>query len=127
MSLVRAFAKAKKKAQDNRAPTDAQVSSNAGEAGSSSGSGMLVVNVESINKQVASVESKRRRRYTAYSDGDRYQIGKYASENGTNSALRKYKSSHTGLTESTISRKEVSRKDTSNSWQTTIKKRWQRR
>ena len=44
----------------------------------------------------------KRKRYATYSDKHRAKIGKYAAENGNVAALKRYKSEHADLVESTV-------------------------
>ena len=51
-------------------------------------------------ERITSVDcsKRKRKRYAAYSD----KIGKYAAENGNVAALKRYKSEHADLVESTV-------------------------
>ena len=58
--------------------------------------------VATVNAIKTAATIKARNKYQRWSDKDRYHIGKYASENGTAAALRKYKTRYQKLNESTI-------------------------
>ena len=46
--------------------------------------------------------SRKGKKYTKFSEGDRASIGKYASKNGNSNANKKFKSTHPDLVESTV-------------------------
>ena len=46
--------------------------------------------------------SRKRKKYTKFSGEDRASIGKYASENRNSNAIKKFKSTHPDLVESTV-------------------------
>ena len=55
-----------------------------------------------VQKQVQDASSGKRNQYVKYSDVDRFDIGKYANENGPAAAVRKFSSRFTALNESTV-------------------------
>uniref|UniRef100_A0A8W8I520 Protein kinase domain-containing protein n=1 Tax=Magallana gigas TaxID=29159 RepID=A0A8W8I520_MAGGI len=62
--------------------------------------------ITALNKSVATTNSPprtlKRGKYTKYTDSDRAAIGRYASENGTPKALKKFSSDFPGLSECTV-------------------------
>lgn len=62
--------------------------------------------ITALNKSVATTNSPprtpKRGKYTKYTDSDRAAIGRYASENGTPKALKKFSSDFPGISECTV-------------------------
>ena len=55
-----------------------------------------------VQKRVQDVCSGKRSQYVKYSDVNRFDIGKYANENGPAATVRKFSSKFTALNESTV-------------------------
>ena len=55
-----------------------------------------------VQERVQDVSSGKRSQYVKYSDVDRFNIGKYANENGPAATVRKFSSKFTALNESTV-------------------------
>ena len=49
-----------------------------------------------------SIQSKRQKSYVKWTDKQRFEIGKYAAENGNANTVRKFKGEFATLTESTV-------------------------
>ena len=60
-----------------------------------------IVDATAIQQQVATIKGKRSSSYTKWCPKDRYNIGKYASENGPIAAVRKFSGDYPSLNEST--------------------------
>ena len=57
---------------------------------------------EALARCEAAANSGKRKRYASYTDEDRAKIGKYASENGTTAALKRFRQDIPDLGESTV-------------------------
>ena len=61
------------------------------------------LNHDAVVESMANVENTRRRgSYTEFTDVDRFQIGRYAGENGNQKALIYFRNKFSGLKEGTV-------------------------
>lgn len=65
-------------------------------------SGLGTLDYEATVENISSVVAQKRGNYKKYSETDRFQIGKYANENGNSKALIHFKHKFPGLKESTV-------------------------
>ena len=65
-------------------------------------SNLAELDFQVLQDDIAQKKSKRKTSYRKYSAEDRFKIGKYASENGANAAVRKFKNSYPDKKESTV-------------------------